>query len=168
MNIVATMNSADQGVNLLDAAFKRRWEFKYLKIAVSGDVHEKYILQYGGTSVYWGDLVTAINEKLKELRVEEDRLVGPYFIRPDEVGKPAATDKILLYLWDDVLRHRRDQFFSNSIRTFSDLVDNFTKYDVLQLNELIDLENSVKDFEEQESDEQEEYDELNLESESNN
>jgi len=161
MNIVATMNSADQGVTLLDAAFKRRWEFEYLKIAVSGAVHEKYLLQYGGKRVYWGDLVTAINDKLKEMRVEEDRLVGPYFIRPDEVGKSAATYKILLYLWDDVLRHRRDQFFSTSIRTFSDLVDNFTKSDVLQLNEFINLESPAIDVEENLSDEPEENSDIN-------
>jgi len=165
MNIVATMNSADQGVTQLDAAFKRRWEFMYLKIAVSGAVHEEFPLQYSGVSVFWGDFVNAINNKLKELRVEEDRMVGPYFIRPDEVGKSAATYKILLYLWDDVLRHRRKDFFSNDIRAFSDLVEKFTKNDVLQLSEFIDLENSVKEDEELESDEQEENSDFDLESE---
>lgn len=140
MNIVATMNSADQGVNLLDAAFKRRWAFRYIKVSVSGAVHEKYRLVYNGVHVYWGDLVSAINSKLKDLRIEEDRMVGPYFIRPDEVEKPAATDKLLLYLWDDVLRHRRDQFFDNSIRTFADLVEGFSTNDVLQLSQFLNIE----------------------------
>lgn len=143
INIVATMNSADQGVNLLDAAFKRRWEFKYIKVSVDGAVHERYMLEYGGINVYWGSLVMAMNNKLKVLRVEEDRLVGPYFIKPDEIGKSAAIDKLLLYLWDDVLRHRRDQFFDSSVRTFSDLVENFPTSDVMMLSEYLNLDNNV-------------------------
>lgn len=39
MNIVATMNSADQGVNLIDSAFKRRWNYAYLRIDIGSAVH---------------------------------------------------------------------------------------------------------------------------------
>lgn len=134
VNIVATMNSADQGVTLLDSAFKRRWNFKYIKVSVEGAVHEKAQLTYGGVTVFWGDFINAINEKLKDLRIDEDRLVGPYFIRPDEVGKSAAIDKLLLYLWDDVLRHHRDTFFDSGIRTFSDLAEGFECSDVMLLS----------------------------------
>jgi len=146
MNIVATMNSADQGVNILDAAFKRRWEFKYIKVSVEGCVHEKAVFKYSGANVYWGDFVSAVNNKLKELRIDEDRLIGPYFIRPEEVGKSSAMDKLLLYLWDDVVRHRRDQFFDSDIRTFSDLVESFSARDVLQLPEYLDLQPAINEI----------------------
>ena len=133
MNIVATMNSADQGVMPMDSAFKRRWSFKYIKIAISGAVHENACLTYAGNDVTWGNLVRAINDKLIGQGLDEDRLIGPYFIRPEELGSKRATDKLLLYLWDDVLRYNRDSFFNSKIKTFADLSDSFAGSDVFDL-----------------------------------
>lgn len=145
MNIVATMNSADQGVHVLDAAFKRRWDFEYLPISVVNAVHEKTLLQYAGRQVAWGDFVNCLNDKLKDLRIEEDRLIGPYFLRPAEIERPTSFSKLLLYLWDDVLRHKRDQFFDDSIRTVADLVFGFSQHDVLLLQEKLDSLQGVLD-----------------------
>lgn len=112
MNIVATMNSADQGVNIIDSAFKRRWNFKYLRIDIDNAVHKDAEIRYAGQNITWGIFITAVNEKLKYLRVNEDRLIGPYFIKPSELHNKSAIDKLLLYLWDDVLRHKRAQGLS--------------------------------------------------------
>jgi len=133
MNIVATMNSADQGVMPMDSAFKRRWSFKYIRINIAGAVHEMAPMRYAGLEVAWGNLVRAINVKLTGMGLDEDRLIGPYFIKPDELGRRSATDKLLLYLWDDVLRHTRDAFFNNRITTFADLSDKFSEDDVFDL-----------------------------------
>ena len=133
MNIVATMNSADQGVMPMDSAFKRRWSFHYVKIAIEGAVHENAVLHYADREVCWGNLVRAINNKLVTLGFEEDRLIGPYFIKPEEIGNRRATDKLLLYLWDDVLRHNHDAFFNNNIKTFVDLSEKFSASDVFDL-----------------------------------
>lgn len=135
MNIVATMNSADQGVKPLDSAFKRRWNFHYVRIRIKGAVHEKAEIQYAAHKVYWGSLVDLINKKLSSgtLKFEEDKLVGPYFIKPEEVSRKQAIDKLLLYLWDDVLRHNRDEFFNSNISSFADLSEKFEKEDVLDL-----------------------------------
>lgn len=133
MNLVATMNSADQGVMPMDAAFKRRWSFKYTKISIEGAVHENAPLRYAGREVTWGGLVKATNAKLMSLGMEEDRLIGPYFIKPEEIGRRRATDKLLLYLWDDVLRYNRESFFSNQIHTFADLSDSFESVDAFEL-----------------------------------
>lgn len=133
MNIVATMNSSDQGVMPMDSAFKRRWSFMYVRIAIEGAVHENATLLYGGREVTWGNLVRAINLKLIGLGFEEDRLIGPYFIKPEEIGNRRATDKLLLYLWDDVLRHNHDSFFNSQIKTFADLSENFPVLDVFDL-----------------------------------
>ena len=133
MNIVATMNSADQGVMPMDSAFKRRWAFMYLRIAIEGTVHEGEKLSYSGKEITWGNLVRAINSKLINLGYDEDRLIGPYFIKPKEIGNRRATDKLLLYLWDDVLRHNRNLFFNAKIKTFAELSEGFSKEDVFNL-----------------------------------
>jgi 5-methylcytosine-specific restriction protein B len=60
--------------------------------------------------------------------VEEDRLIGPYFLSDHERAtvsscKDAVAGKLLIYLWDDVLRHGlRDKIFCADFRTYSDLV----------------------------------------------
>ena len=138
MNIVATMNSADQGVKPMDSAFKRRWNFHYVRIKIKGAVHEKAEIIYAGQKVYWGSLIDLINNKLSggTLRLQEDKLIGPYFIKPQEVGKKRAMDKLLLYLWDDVLRHSRDEFFNSNIKSFSELSDKFESDDVLDLMQI--------------------------------
>ena len=80
-----------------------------------------------------GNLVRAVNSKLIGLGFEEDRLIGPYFIKPEEIGNRRATDKLLLYLWDDVLRHNHDSFFNNQIKTFADLSEKFSVVDEFDL-----------------------------------
>lgn len=137
MNIVATMNSADQGVNLLDSAFKRRWNYKYLRIDIGSAVHADVPIHYAGTKVNWGIFVTSLNKKLVNSQIDEDKLIGPYFIKPEELKNMSALDKLLLYLWDDVLRHQRNQFFSKDIRSFADLSDFFSVTDVLELKSFL-------------------------------
>lgn len=155
MNIVATMNSADQGVNIIDSAFKRRWNFKYLRIDIDNAVHKDAELRYAGQIITWGMFITAINDKLKHLRVNEDRLIGPYFIKPSELHNKSAIDKLLLYLWDDVLRHKRDQgAFAKSITGFSDLVDDFESSDVLAIKDYIQYEPTPVSVDEDEENEE--------------
>ena len=135
MNIVATMNSADQGVKPMDTAFKRRWNFKYIKTDIKGTICENAVLVYAGRQVYWGRLIELINRKLSNglLQIDEDKLIGPFFIKPEEIGKKRAIDKLLLYLWDDVLRHSRDSFFNSEVKNFADLSEGFEKSDVLDI-----------------------------------
>jgi 5-methylcytosine-specific restriction endonuclease McrBC GTP-binding regulatory subunit McrB len=128
MYIWATMNNADQGVQPLDTAFKRRWDFKYIGIdegdsAIKGQAVE---LSKGGfsTKIEWNKLRQAINAKLLELKVNEDKLIGPFFLNKDVVplkGKvnidptvfcEAFKTKVLMYLFEDAARNKRDKLFS--------------------------------------------------------
>lgn len=84
MFIWATMNSADQGVFPMDTAFKRRWDFTYLGI---DDSEEKIVgktveLGKGANKriVEWNELRKAINTELLSYKVNEDKLIGPYFL----------------------------------------------------------------------------------------
>lgn len=163
MNIVATMNSADQGVYVMDSAFKRRWKFKYMPIKESGFIHENNLVNYGGESFKWRLVLTAINRKLKDLGTNEDRLIGPYFISPEEINdNDNISSKLLIYLWDDVVRYKRNEFFDTAIRTYSELVTLFNtgndvmniKSDILQMLEEEQEEQYEQDAAEEISDEE--------------
>lgn len=125
MYIWATMNSADQGVMPMDAAFKRRWEFEYIGIDKNdGEVAAYEIPTHKdkNTDTYikenWNKLRTTINEKLRSLpNINEDKLLGPFFLSLDYLEKASAASdidadkyvkifksKVLMYLFEDVCK----------------------------------------------------------------
>ena len=126
MFIWATMNSADQGVFPMDTAFKRRWDFTYLGIddSETGIIGKKVILGQGEYRriVEWNMLRKAINAELISYKVNEDKLMGPYFISkknlPEgEMFDPAAfirifKNKVLMYLFDDAAKQKRPSLFA--------------------------------------------------------
>lgn len=126
MFIWATMNSADQGVFPLDTAFKRRWDFTYLGIDDNEDgIAGKTVILGKGEyrrRVEWNELRKAINEELITYRINEDKLMGPYFLSkkflPDgSVIDPATftrvfKNKVLMYLFDDAAKQKRPSLFA--------------------------------------------------------
>lgn len=114
-SIIASMNSADQGVFVLDSAFKRRWEFEYIPIEPEKATHSNEIVE--GFNLTWIKVISSINERLSEIGVEEDKLIGEYFLNPKEIKDiKKVASKLLLYLWDDVVRYQRETIFSESKR----------------------------------------------------
>ncbi|WP_220472975.1 AAA family ATPase, partial [Staphylococcus pasteuri] len=106
MSIVATMNSADQGVFVMDSAFKRRWQFEYMPI--SFDAEDLKDVKIAGFDMYWKDFGAILNEHLssEEVDVDEDKLIGQRFInKHDMQDKDLIASKLLIYLWDDVVRY---------------------------------------------------------------
>ena len=122
MFIWATMNSADQGVYPMDTAFKRRWNFTYLGINDNEEgILEKEVSLGSGEyerKVKWNELRKAINiELLEECKVNEDKLLGPYFIAKNcldvnEKFVEVFKNKIIMYLFDDAAKHKRSVIFS--------------------------------------------------------
>lgn len=111
--IWATMNNADQGVMPLDTAFKRRWDFEYMPL--DADSEDKKLSEIGEK---WNKLRKAINEKLLSLGINEDKLLGFYFLNGkalenEENYLKALQNKVLMYLYEDVLRHCRVKVFGN-------------------------------------------------------
>lgn len=90
------MNSADQGVFPMDTAFKRRWDFTYLGIddSEAGIVGKKVILGQGDyrRMVEWNVLRKAINDELLTYKVNEDKLMGPYFISKKNLPEGEMID----------------------------------------------------------------------------
>ena len=124
MYIWATMNSADQGVFPMDAAFKRRWDFRYMDINEGEGEIADYKVPMGinedGMPVYrvvWNDLRKGINDVLCRHNVNEDKLLGPFFIAPsrlaNEAGFPEVFKaKVLLYLYEDAAKMKHSRLFT--------------------------------------------------------
>lgn len=135
--IWATMNSADQGVLPMDAAFKRRWDFEYINIDEGADdlgevtipvpngtkkEGDKEVTNY--TYIKWNKLRKAINDQLKKVSgVNEDKLLGPFFIGDKDKIENAAKNqeqfcksfksKVLMYLFEDVVKMQPGELFDS-------------------------------------------------------
>lgn len=134
--IWATMNSADQGVFPMDTAFKRRWDFTYLGIDENEEGIEKFEVILGKENnqrkVNWNKLRKAINKKLSDFKINEDKLIGPYFISKnvlEDSDKFIKTfkNKVIMYLFDDAAKHKRSLLFENvtDSNIYSEVCNNF-------------------------------------------
>ena len=145
--IWATMNSADQGVHVLDSAFKRRWQFQYMDINNSEsapvDDKRKIVLPVknndGNIEVKtytWDSFRTAVNKVLEDNKIEEDRWVGAWFFKQGELDlikkfytnkdntklKPnPLVDKLLAYLLQDVVKMNKDILFQGKYHNMSSI-----------------------------------------------
>ena len=126
--IWATMNSADQGVFPMDTAFKRRWEFEYIGIDENEDKVKDYEIPISATKkVYWNDLRKAINKKLITLGINEDKLLGPFFLSKTVLDSSLDKgmdfvrlfeSKVLMYLFEDAAKMKAKQLFNIDEKKF--------------------------------------------------
>lgn len=131
LSLLATMNSSDQAVMPMDTAFKRRWSFRYIPIemsfAPSGTLPIP-LTPGTKTQVKWETLALVINETLAQQSITEDRHLGPFFITKSEMNEDTLTGKVLMYLWDDVLRHTpKNVMFAQHTTTFGDLLRKYNQ-----------------------------------------
>ncbi|WP_249409462.1 McrB family protein [Acinetobacter baumannii] len=126
LSLYATMNSSDQAVMPLDTAFKRRWKFEYMPLdfSTSPSGYFKINTESGEKTVSWSQFAQVVNLILSTLSIPEDRHLGPWFVNENEIfdqknAKKTLTGKVLMYIWDDVLRHsERSALFNTDIKTF--------------------------------------------------
>lgn len=152
MFIWATMNSADQGVFPMDTAFKRRWNFTYIGINEGeASLPDKEVTIGNGDNkktILWNDLRNAINDQLSGLKINEDKLLGPYFISPklflfDDFNKKfieTFKNKVLMYLFEDAAKQKRASLFSDKIdiSKYSSICENFDEKGIgIFCNEII-------------------------------
>ena len=116
------MNTSDQSLFPIDSAFKRRWEWKYVRIC-EGKKEDGTVLNFRikfnvpgeePVDVKWWDFVKAINRQIEEATKSEDKKLGFFFCKPDkkEDGKEENTiisaetfvGKVVFYLWQDVFK----------------------------------------------------------------
>lgn len=161
MFLWATMNSADQGVKPMDTAFKRRWDFDYLGIDDGEDEISGQIVELGKGSykrtVEWNSLRKAINNELVSYKLNEDKLLGPFFLSLKVLGKEETIDstkfkkafksKILMYLFEDAAKAKRKSLFfgaGDDYNRYSSIVKTFDEKGIFLFGPSIyeELENS--------------------------
>lgn len=157
LTILATMNSNDQNVFVLDTAFKRRWKFRYIKNNFDDKSSQdffKTLIPTNGKSITWKEFICKINEKIPDLNNGingDDKLIGPYFVSEEDLKDVEIfAHKIFLYLWNDVAKTNKkalfkedkslekliDAYCDNGIKVFADGIfdeidsdDNYIKED---------------------------------------
>lgn len=105
MYIWATMNTSDQSLFPIDSAFKRRWDWNYIKIKDAGE-NFKIIFSNGNTYDWWS-FVSEINKRIEGGEIQqEDKKLGYFFAKAkDKVITPKVLlSKVLFYLYNDVFK----------------------------------------------------------------
>ena len=105
MYIWATMNTSDQSLFPIDSAFKRRWDWNYIKIKDAGE-NFKIVFSNGNTYDWW-NFISAINERIEGGEIQqEDKKLGYFFAKAkDKIITPKVLlSKVLFHLYNDVFK----------------------------------------------------------------
>lgn len=130
MSILATMNTSDQSLFPIDSAFKRRWDWKYIKIKKGKKENGEeldwniQIKEANGepvkiidenTTLSWWNFIQKVNEIIASMTSSADKQLGYFFCKPSEKAnetdeKPTIitadtlVGKVIFYLWNDVFK----------------------------------------------------------------
>ena len=119
LHIWATMNTSDQSLFPIDSAFKRRWEWKYVKITngYKKDKDGNYIKKEGKkiplnwkietNGQDWYEFISQINKIISNMTSSADKQLGYFFCKANEKGEITTetfVSKVLFYLWNDVFK----------------------------------------------------------------
>ena len=109
--IWATMNTSDQSLFPIDSAFKRRWDWKYIKIADAG---KNWKINVCSETYDWWQFVQAINYFVFDATQSEDKNLGYFFAKAKDgvINAETFVSKVIFYLYTDVFK---DYGFSGDI-----------------------------------------------------
>ncbi len=103
--IWATMNTSDQSLFPIDSAFKRRWDWRYVKIS---NVGKGWKIKCGEKSCDWWKFVEEINKRIAKETSSDDKKLGYFFCKPPKdsvvITEEKFVGKVLFYLWNDVFK----------------------------------------------------------------
>lgn len=130
LSILATMNTSDQNVFILDNAFQRRWDMVLVKNEFGDDSENQKLATIENSDITWETFQKTINKKISQFSKENnfssmiDKRLGCWFIKAvpdknDADGKYIITEdsfknKILKYLWDDAFKFCHEDVFEDA------------------------------------------------------
>ena len=129
MSLLATMNTSDQSLFPIDSAFKRRWDWKYVKIKNGKDklgnlLNWKIVIKDEADNVVkvgeneeisWWTFIENINAIIASMTSSADKQLGYFFCKPTEKAEETDEEpsiitadtlvgKVIFYLWNDVFK----------------------------------------------------------------
>lgn len=128
LHIWATMNTSDQSLFPIDSAFKRRWDWKYVRITNGYERNENgkrkldengkpiplgWQIEANGEKFDWWDFVQAINEKIAAATESDDKKLGYFFCKAKDgiIDAETFVGKVIFYLWNDVFKDEDADIF---------------------------------------------------------
>ena len=111
--IWATMNTSDQSLFPIDSAFKRRWEWKYIKIKEGRDENGNKLdwkvdvkMDEAGSLLSWWEFVQKINDIIASMTSSADKQLGYFFCcaKDGVIDEKTFVSKVIFYLWNDVFK----------------------------------------------------------------
>ena len=109
-NIYATMNTSDQSLFPIDSAFKRRWEWEYVR--VNYDDAAQFCLKIDDYHKYnWDKILRGLNGYIKSETHNTNKILGNRFVQAGADGiisAKAFRDKVLFFLFNDVFKDDDD------------------------------------------------------------
>lgn len=152
LHIIGTVNTSDQNVNVIDTAFKRRFEFVYVDVNPVKDDNDNFLNSFtfklDDTEFEWNKFYMSLNELITtKLELSEDKQIGQFFIKfnnfgTDEQKLDEIKNKLLHYLWDDVqgaVISDECSIFKNEYKTFPSLYKAFDKGENVFSDELMNI-----------------------------
>lgn len=134
LTLLATMNTSDQNVFTLDTAFQRRWEMHLIKNDVAKAIHSSTVIE--GSLVSWGKFADVTNAEIirfgEETGSSEDKRLGAYFARINELTREKFPEKVLKYLWDDAFKMDRYSYFNENMSSLDMVIEVFREEPVSQ------------------------------------
>ncbi|AFY58820.1 hypothetical protein Riv7116_6491 [Rivularia sp. PCC 7116] len=153
LSIIATVNTSDESIYYLDTAFKRRWDWEYIKAPCTSDIEnysidkqiitipEKVLntiipIKKGNNLLVLKlyRLIVGINEFIKSnhksIRNIEDKQIGWWFInlQSETLSLDQIKDKLMFYLWDSVFARDKKPLIKLIEENFSDNHANLITY----------------------------------------
>lgn len=145
--IWATMNTSDQSLFPIDSAFKRRWEWRYIKIAKPTDKETGKPFDWhieGGTD--WWQFLKQINRIINKMTNSADKQLGYFFAKADDAGEikyDRFVAKVCFYLWNDIFKTYAMDDVETDLFKFTYDEDGQTKTGKLNFTEFFDENGKV-------------------------
>ena len=120
--IWATMNTSDQSLFPIDSAFKRRWDWKYMKIR--NHPEENYKIKLSDKEYDWWEFIQRINEIIASMTSSADKQLGYFFCKATDgnnIYPETFVSKVIFYLWNDVFKDYG--FEDESLFSYKEIVE---------------------------------------------